>query len=360
MAKNPTLLITGGLNKQATKERIQKQLDKLGGELKLTIGVDKNGAKSANEEFQNTQKTLGLRRQISASKIEEYRLDLKSRARIAQDDARSLEHNIKLYKTTGEQNVKLQERLSTLRKIQISDVDDYETLKAKNRELQEAKKNIQNISSEVKATGRTNLNVTEYISGAIKATAGWFVATTVFYQFLHAIQDGVSTVYELSNALNEIRIVTNYTVEETNRLGVEYNNLSKQLGATTQDITKTATEFFRQGLAQEEVNERLQATAKYAKISGLTMQESADLITASTNGTGESVEHIIDVYSKLGDETAAGADEIGKAMAKVAGSAKVAGIPFEQLSASIATVSSKTRESAETIGNSLFYSDLIQ
>lgn len=352
MAKNPTLLITGGLNKQTTKERIQKQLDKLGGELKLTIGVDKNGAKSANEEFQNTQKTLGLRKQISANKIEEYRLDLKSRAKIAQDDARSLEHNIKLYKTTGQQNEKLQERLYTLRKIQISDDDDYETLKAKNRELQETKKNIQNISSEVKATGRTNLNISEYISGAIKATAGWYVATTAFYQALHAVQNGIATVYDLSNALNDIRIVTNYTTEEVNKLGVEYNKLSKELGVTTQEITKTATEFFRQGLSQDAVNERLQATAKYAKISGLSIQEAGDLITASANGTSESVAKIIDVFSKLGDETASGADEIGKAMSKVAGSAKVAGIPFEQLAASIATVSSKTRESAETIGNS--------
>jgi len=50
------------------------------------------------------------------------------------------------------------------------------------------------------------------------------------------------------------------------------------------------------------------------------------------------------------DQTASGADEIGKALQKVSGTAESMSVPLEKAAAWIATISSKTRESAETIG----------
>ncbi len=67
---------------------------------------------------------------------------------------------------------------------------------------------------------------------------------------------------------------------------------------------------------------------------------------------GLSAQKVVDVYSYLGDASAAGADEIGKAMQKVASSAQEAGLSIEWIGSYIATVSEKTRQSPETIGRS--------
>lgn len=61
---------------------------------------------------------------------------------------------------------------------------------------------------------------------------------------------------------------------------------------------------------------------------------------------------VVDVFSYLGDASAAGAEEIGTAMQKASASAQEAGISFEWLGAYIATVSEKTRQSADVIGTS--------
>jgi TP901 family phage tail tape measure protein len=53
------------------------------------------------------------------------------------------------------------------------------------------------------------------------------------------------------------------------------------------------------------------------------------------------------------DATATGADEIGKAMQKVGGSAGALNVDFSLVSSWIAVISSRTRESAETIGQSV-------
>lgn len=47
------------------------------------------------------------------------------------------------------------------------------------------------------------------------------------------------------------------------------------------------------------------------------------------------------------------ADEIGQAMQKVGGTAGALKIPFEEVSSWIAVISSRTRESADTIGQSV-------
>ncbi|MCK9330628.1 MAG: phage tail tape measure protein [Candidatus Cloacimonetes bacterium] len=62
-------------------------------------------------------------------------------------------------------------------------------------------------------------------------------------------------------------------------------------------------------------------------------------------------EFIIHESNRL-DATATGADEIGRAYQKVGGSASAIGLEFEKLGSWIAVVSSKTRESAESIGTS--------
>jgi hypothetical protein len=53
------------------------------------------------------------------------------------------------------------------------------------------------------------------------------------------------------------------------------------------------------------------------------------------------------------DATATSGGEIGRAMQKVAGQAGALGIPFEKIASYIAVISSRTRESAESIGTSM-------
>ena len=209
------------------------------------------------------------------------------------------------------------------------------------------------LSSGWREAQREHKTFNQELSIAIRRIVEWAIATQMVYGSLRKLREGYTFIYDLSNSLNEIRIVTGQSVENVNRLAKSYNELAIAMGSTTSEITKSAVEYYRQGLSQEETNKRMEATIKYSKISGLAMQESTDIITAAANGTKKSVNEIIDVYANLGDATAAGADEIGMAMSKVAASAETAGVPFEQMSAYIATISSVTREGAETIGNSL-------
>lgn len=125
------------------------------------------------------------------------------------------------------------------------------------------------------------------------------------------------------------------------------------MNVTATEIASAAVEFWRQGLSEDQVNQRLVAATQYAKISALEFQESAELITAATNTLDVGAQRVADVFAYLGDASASGADEIGRAMQKASASAREFGVSFEWLGAWIATISEKTRQAPEVIGTSI-------
>lgn len=76
--------------------------------------------------------------------------------------------------------------------------------------------------------------------------------------------------------LNEIRIVTGKTQSEVSMLGQRYRSLAKEMKVASTEIATAAVEFWRQGLDEDEVNQRLKASIQYAKISAMEFDEAAE------------------------------------------------------------------------------------
>lgn len=162
--------------------------------------------------------------------------------------------------------------------------------------------------------------------------------------------DYARTYYDL---LNEIRIVSGYSEDQVKVLGQQYRDIARDMKVSSTEIAEAAVEYWRQGLPADEVNDRLVQTIQYAKVSSLEFSESAELMTAATNAMGVSAQRVADVWTYLGDASASGADEVGKAMQKVAASAGEFDLSFEWLGAYIATISEVTRQSPEVVGTAL-------
>jgi len=208
-------------------------------------------------------------------------------------------------------------------------------------------------SLEFKNVNKDGYSFTEMLGIATKKFLIWQLGVGGVMMAIRGLQDGVKYIMDLDNALNEIRIVTGQSEERVASLATQYNKLAKEMSVTTAEIAKQSAELYRQGLTQDEVIDRMKSIVMYSKISGITLEESNKIITATMNATGRSATEVIDIMSQLGDQTAAGADEIGEALQKVASTADNMGVSLEKASSWIATISSITRESAQNIGNSL-------
>lgn len=157
--------------------------------------------------------------------------------------------------------------------------------------------------------------------------------------------------------LNEIQVVTMKSQGDIANLTTKYRQMASELSVTSREIASAATTFYRQGLGDNEVDQRLRYTTQYAKIAAMDFEEAANLITATSNSMRDQIQgdiqRVTDVFIYLGDHAGTSAQEVGTAMQKTAASAANFGVEFEWLGAYIATVSETTRQAAEVVGTSL-------
>lgn len=182
----------------------------------------------------------------------------------------------------------------------------------------------------------------------------WNIASSVINSFTGSLQQAFGYVKNLDSSLTNIRIVTGDSREQMAAFAVEANNAAAALGKTTRDYTDAALSFYQQGLNDEEVKVRTEASLKAQNITQ--GQASVDELTAVWNGYQVSVaetQKYVDKLAAVADNSASDMSQLATAMSKVAATANVMGVDIDQLTAQIATIVATTRQAPQTVGNAL-------
>ncbi len=179
------------------------------------------------------------------------------------------------------------------------------------------------------------------------------------YKAIGAIESGmrnaIETIRDLDKAFTDIQLVTQQTKTETVELSKEYNQLAKEMSSTTQEVAEGATEWLRQGYNLDETQDLLRSTMVLSKVGAIESSEATQLLTSSLNGMkmeAKDAMSIVDKVSAVDLAAATSSEELMVALSRTASSAEMAGVSFDKLLGMIGTVSSVTRKSASTIGES--------
>ena len=109
-------------------------------------------------------------------------------------------------------------------------------------------------------------------------------------------------------------------------------------------------------MSNEEVKERADITVKMANVSRESAETVSDQMTAVWNNFdngSKSLEYYADVMTALGAATASSTAEISDGLEKFAAVAETVGLSYEYATASLATITATTRQSADVVGNAL-------
>ena len=190
----------------------------------------------------------------------------------------------------------------------------------------------------------------------LKNTVKWELSSTAIHGLESALRGAVSYAKNLNTSLTNIRIVTGQSVEDMVRFTKEANTAAKALSTTTKSYTDASLIYYQQGDSQEMAAKKAAITIKAANASFETSaKEMSEYLTSVWNSYqvgADELEHYVDIMANLGAKTATSLEEIATSMQKVAATSNTVGVSMEQVSSIIATVSSVTRESAESIGTS--------
>lgn len=190
----------------------------------------------------------------------------------------------------------------------------------------------------------------------IANTARWQISSNLMHGVQGSIQKAYYYAEDLNKSLNNIRIVTGQNNDQMAQFAERANKAAQALSTTTTNYTNASLIYYQQGLSDKEVADRTEVTIKMANAAGESASKVSDQLTAVWNNFydgSKSLEYYADVMTKLGAYTASSTDEISEGIQKFASVANTIGLSYEYATSALATLTAKTRESANTVGNSL-------
>ena len=198
---------------------------------------------------------------------------------------------------------------------------------------------------------QTNSLITNF-GTTMMNTFKWGIASGFMNTLTGSIQSAFKYTESLQRSLTNIRIVTGDSTDKMSQFADQANRAASELGRSTLDYTKASLTYYQQGLSDEDVQARTEATLKAQNITGAGT-EMADYLTSVWNGykvANEEAELYVDKLAAVADSSASDMSELAVAMSKVASTANTMGVDIDQLNAQIATIVATTRQAPESVG----------
>lgn len=190
----------------------------------------------------------------------------------------------------------------------------------------------------------------------LKNTFKYTLSNMAFQKLTGEISSAVTYVEKLDTSLNNIRIVTGKSAEDMKQFAQWANQAGQSLSANTSDIANAALIFAQQGDSDAAVKRKTEIVTKVSNVTGQDASAASDEMTAIWNGyqvTMDNMEGYADKMAKVASTSASSFKELATGMQKVAAGANVAGVDFDQLTATMSTIVSVTREAPESVGTAL-------
>lgn len=253
------------------------------------------------------------------------------------DDFTKTEHKVK-FKTDTSDFDKVTEKVKPKDVEVKTKVTGQEKISSLKKDIDGAKKSTEGLADSFKSISKIGLQI------------------DLFREIEQQAKKAVQAVKEIDDAIVSLQNASNLSYNNVRNMMSGYNDMAKQLGATTTEVSSGADTWLRQGKTISETNKLIKDTMVLSKVAQMNSEDSSKVLTATLNGyqmAAEQAEYVNDILSSIDLESAADAGGLGTSLGKVASMANNAGLSIEKTVASLATMKDATQDSDESIGNAL-------
>ena len=271
------------------------------------------------------------------------------------------EINVKVKLDDSEAQKKLNDLTKKERKIDIdvdtSDIDQaskkVDGLKNKDIQVDAKVTGKETIDSTAKSLDKATKSASSF-GNTVKGFAKFGGYLEVFQLIKRGAQEAVQAIKEIDDAIVDLQMATGDSYANVRQLVSGYNELAKNLGATTTEMTRGADTWLRQGKSISETNQLLQDTMVLSKVAQIDSDDSSSYLTAIMKGykmAADEVAGINDSLTSIDLAAAVDAGGLAEATSRVAASADLAGVSLNRLLGYEAAVGEASQESMSVIGN---------
>lgn len=202
-----------------------------------------------------------------------------------------------------------------------------------------------------------------YAGAAFARTSVYGAAAAGAYGIASAISGGAAAVINFEDALGRLQAITGSTDTQMKRLSQSILDISRGSRFATAEIAEAATVLGQAGLSTKEIETSLRSVSQLASASGSTIAQTTDVVTAALGSfqlNASETGRVADVLTTSLNNSKLNLEQVALGIQYAGQTASENNISFEQLVATLATMSQAGIRSGSTQGTGLraFLTDL--
>lgn len=219
--------------------------------------------------------------------------------------------------------------------------------------------NINSIIANVNMQGQRGTSVFQQFGSTLNEAFMAYTGANLLQDALHKVveagKEAIDTVKELNDIGTDLQMATGADRDTINQYMVSYNDIGKEIGATTTEVAQAADEWLRQGHSIAETNTLIQDSMMLSKIAQLDSADSTTYLTSAMKGYNVAANDVVGIVDKLVNvdmSAAVSAGGLAEGMSRVAVTANTAGVSMDRLLGYLAVVGETTQRDMSSVGNS--------
>ncbi len=252
--------------------------------------------------------------------------------------------------------------MSRSQKAELDQIINYaETMQRSGEEVASEVENIKvrfvGLKAEVNETGKAGKNFFDQIGNRLSDMNSKFVAQFLSWQdWIRYIQQGISTIRDLDEAMTEVRKVSSATDAQYESFQKTISSTAKEIASTNKELLNSSADFLRLGYSLDEASDLAKNATLFVNVGdGVDVNTATeDMITAMKAFDIQAKDSIkiVDDYNQIGNKFALSATDIGEAMKRSASALETGNNSFEE-SIALITAMNEIVQNSENTGNTL-------
>lgn len=220
-------------------------------------------------------------------------------------------------------------------------------------QLNQFQNEFRGVRAEAERATRSQLGFVESFRQAMIKFPVWMGASTLFFG---AIQSGKMFIQTITDIDSKMITLAKVMDSGTNleAIFMKANDAALQFGQTISGVLDVYAEFARQGIKGDELTQFGNAALIAANVGEIDAKKASEYLTsmsAQWETAGKDAMGQVDSLNEISNKYATTVEKLAQGQAKAGSTAKSMGLTFDETNAVIGTLTAKTKQSGDEIGN---------
>lgn len=176
-----------------------------------------------------------------------------------------------------------------------------------------------------------------------------------FQQIQKVFNDFISATERLDQKMVDLQIASGYTKNSIHDMMLEFNDLAKEIGKTTEEIAEAANDWLRAGYEGQEASQLTEASMQLSTLGMISSADATSYLISVLKGwklEATEIQGVVDKLTAVDMQAAISAGDLAEAMSRASNSAQMAGTSLDRYIAYLTTITDVTQKSAASVGES--------